>query len=184
MVREFKNNRGLSLVELLIGIVILGIILTAIYNLFISANKSQVAQDLEVDMQQNARSAADFVVRELRNMSALSCLENTTTTCATSGDKIMFTSTADSDTRIFSWSSTDNILRFSKAPSGSPDRQPLADNTTAFTFAPFDQNNNSTTNLSSVTRIDITITARTARTDPNTKGYRSYSIRTSVMKRN
>ena len=62
------NRKGFSLIELLVGMVILGIILTAAYQLFISANKSQIAQDLEVEMQQNARTAADFVVRELRNI--------------------------------------------------------------------------------------------------------------------
>lgn len=190
------NRKGFSLIELLVGMVILGLILTAAYQLFINANKSQIAQDLEVEMQQNARTAADFVVRELRNIEispnsscpantqAIVCMENTGTPCATTSDKIMFTSMADCDTRIFSWSSSDNILRFSKAPSGSPNRQPLSDNITTITFNPFDQNNNSTTVLSNVKRIDITITARTSRIDPNTKGYRTYSTKTSAMKRN
>lgn len=184
MFQPLKNTRGFSLIELLIGMALLGIVLTAVYQLYISTNKSQAAQDLEVEMQQNARSAADFLVRELRNGSILSCLENTSTTCPTAGDKLMFTSVADTDTRIFSWSSTDNILRFSKAPSGSPDRQPLADNITTITFNPFDQNNNATTDLSNVKRIDVTITSRTSRIDPNTKGYRYYSTKTSVIKRN
>jgi prepilin-type N-terminal cleavage/methylation domain-containing protein len=184
MPSRLENKTGFSLIELLIGMVVLGIMLTAVYSLFISAGKTQKGQDLEVEMQQNARSAADFIVRELRNKSAISCLENTTTTCATAGDKISFTSMTDSDTRIFSWSSSDNILRFSKAPAGSPDRQPLADNITAITLNSFDQSNNSTTNLASVYRIDITITARSATIDPNTNNYHTFSFKTSVMKRN
>jgi prepilin-type N-terminal cleavage/methylation domain-containing protein len=186
MARKTKNSRGFSLIEILIGIAILGVLLTAIYSLFMSANKSQISQDLEVEMQQNARSALDFMVRELKGMSAIICLENTTTTCpGTTGDKIVFTSVTDpTDTRIFSWSSTDNILRFSKAPSGSEDRQPLADNITAISLTSFDANNNSTTALGSVRRIDITLTARTSRIDPNTKGYRTFSTTTSVTKRN
>lgn len=190
-----KDNRGFSLIELLIGMALLGIVLTAVYQLYISTNKSQAAQDLEVEMQQNARSAAEFVVRELRNIGTspdcpantpvIGCMENTTTTCGTSGDKIVFYSMTDcNDTRIFSWSSTDNILRFSKAPSGSPDRQPLADNITTITFNPFDKDNNATTDKDNVKRIDITITSRTSRIDPNTRGYRYYSTKTSVMKRN
>lgn len=181
---SIQNRKGFSLIELLIGIALLGIVLTAVYQLFISTNKSQLAQDLEVEMQQNVRSAADFVVRELRSISALSCLENTTTACSPTSDKVTFTSVTDTDTRMFSWSSTDNILRFSKAVAGSPDRQALADNITTFTLSPFDANNNSTSTLTSVKRVDITITAQTSRTDPNTGVYRTFSIKTSVMKRN
>jgi prepilin-type N-terminal cleavage/methylation domain-containing protein len=182
--QKTKNREGFSLIEILIVMAVLGIILTAIYSLFMSANKSQISQDLEVEMQQNARSAAEFVAREFKNISTLSCLENTSTTCATTGDKILFTSMTDSDSRIFSWSPSDNILRFSKAPSGSPNRQPLADHITALSMTPFDSNNNSTTSLGSVRRIDITLTAQTSMIDPNTKGYRSYSTTTSVAKRN
>ena len=179
------NIKGFSLIEILVGMAVLGVILTAICGLVISANKSQISQDLEVEMQQNARSAAEFVVRELRNMNSLTCLEITDTPCGTSGDKIQFTSMTDTtDSRIFSWSATDNILRFSKAPAGLENRQPLADHITALSFSGFDANNNSTTSLGSVRRIDITLTARTSMIDPNTKGYRTYSTTTSVARRN
>jgi prepilin-type N-terminal cleavage/methylation domain-containing protein len=184
MGKHLQNKKGFSLIELLIGMALMGVVLTAVYQLFISVNRSQAAQDLEVEMQQNARSAADFVVREMRNINSPSCLDNTTTACSPTSDKITFTSMADANTRIFSWSSTDNILRFSNAAAGSPDRQPLADNITTFTLSPFDAGNNSTTALSNARRIDITITAQTSRTDPNTKAFRTYSIKTSVMRRN
>lgn len=179
-------NKGFSLIEILVGIVILGVLLTAVYSLFASANKSQISQDLEVEMQQNARSALDFIVRELRNMSSLNCMENTNTTCATPGDIIVFAFRPEVDTysRIFSWSSSDNILRFSKTAVGAEDRQPLADYITAVSFSGFDDNNNSTTLIGNIQRIDITLTARTSKIDPGTKGYRSYSTTTSVKKRN
>ncbi len=188
MTRKIKNNsKGFSLVELLVVMAILGVILTAIYSLVMSANKSQISQDLEVEMQQNARSAMDFMVRELRNMSSLNCMSNTSTTCATSGDIIQFTSMTDTDptvSRIFSWSSTDNILRFSSAAVGTEDRQPLADHITAVSFTGFDANNATTNLLASVQRIDITLTAQTSTIDPNTKGYRSFSTTSSVKRRN
>lgn len=177
-------SKGFSLIELLIGIVMLGVLLTAVYSLFASANKSQISQDLEVEMQQNARSALDFIVRELRNMNSLNCMENTTTTCATSGDKIGFNSMNDSNFRIFSWNSSDNILRFSSAASGAENRQPLADYLTSVSFTGFDANNNSTSSIGNVQRIDITLTARTSMIDPGTKIYRSYSTTTSIKRRN
>jgi prepilin-type N-terminal cleavage/methylation domain-containing protein len=180
---QVSNNKGFSFIELLVAMGLLAVVLLTLNGLLIGAMKFQKGQDLNVEMQQNARSAAEFMVGELRNKNAISCLENTTTACGT-GDKISFNSVVDSDTRIFSWSATDNILRFSKAASGSPDRQPLADNITAVSFTPLDQNNNSTTALANVYRIDITITARSAAIDPNTKNYRTFSFKTSVMKRN
>jgi prepilin-type N-terminal cleavage/methylation domain-containing protein len=175
-----SKDIGFTLIEILVGIAILGVLLSAIYSLFINANKSQISQELEVEMQQNARSSLDFIVREIKNMNSLNCIENTSTTCATTGDKIQFTSMNDANTRIFSWDSSDNILRFSQ----TGDRQPLADNITAISFTGFDSNNNSTTTLGSVQRISITLTARTSTIDPNTKSYRSYSTSTSVMRRN
>jgi prepilin-type N-terminal cleavage/methylation domain-containing protein len=183
MAGRIQNGKGFSLVELLVVMAVLGIILTAVFTLVIGANKSQISQDLEVEMQQNARSASEFVARELRNMSSLNCLENTATTCGTTGDKIQFTSMSDANSRTFSWSPSDNTLRVMN-PSMSPDREKLADNITAISFTAFDANNISTTSLGSVQRIDITLTARTSMIDPNTKGYRNYSTTTSVKKRN
>jgi prepilin-type N-terminal cleavage/methylation domain-containing protein len=180
----FKNNLGFSFVELLVAMGLLAVILLALNGLFMGAMKFQKGQDLDVEMQQNARSAADFIVRELRNKQTISCLENTGTPCGTAGDKVSFTSMTDANTRIFSWTSTDNILRFSKAAAGSPDRQPLADNITAVTLSPLDQNGNSTTTLANVYRIDIATTARSTTIDPNTKNYRTFTFTTSVMKRN
>jgi prepilin-type N-terminal cleavage/methylation domain-containing protein len=178
------QNKGFTVVEILVGIVILGVMLGAIYSLFMSANKSQISQDLEVEMQQNARSALDFIGRELKNMSSLNCMENTTTTCATSGDKIGFASMSDSNSRIFTWSSSDNILRFSCTAIGAEDRQPIADNITAVSFTAFDSNNNNTSIIGDARRIVITLTAQTSRIDPNTKGIRTYSTTTSVKRRN
>jgi prepilin-type N-terminal cleavage/methylation domain-containing protein len=176
-----RSHKGFTLVELLIGMAIFIIILSAAYVLFIGSIKFQKGQDLEVEMQQNARTAADFIVRELRNESAISCLEGSATTCSTSGDKINFTSMADGDTRIFSWSNSDNILRFSKSGAGSPDRQPLADNITAFSFTPLYTTSNS---LANVYGVEINITARSKTIDPATNNYHTFTFKTSVMKRN
>lgn len=178
----YLNSKGFTLIELLIGMAILAVFLTAFYNLFISSNRNQIAQELEVEMQQNARVAAEFAVREMRNIQAITCMENTTTTCATAGDKISFTSMSDANTRIFSWSSADNSLRYYNP--ATLVREPLADNLTTFTLNGFDSSNNSTTTLANVKRIDITVTARTSRVDPNTGAYRTYNTKTTVMVRN
>jgi prepilin-type N-terminal cleavage/methylation domain-containing protein len=180
------NNRGFSFIELLVAMGLLAVVLLALNSLLLGAMKFQKGQDLNVEMQQNARSAADFMVRELRNLSAIGCLENTTNPCGTAGDKISFTSDlVDSDTRIFSWSSAYNKLCFNKFNVTRPSPDPvLADNITAVSFTPLDQNNNITTDKSKVYRIDITVTARSDTIDPSTNNYKTFSFKTSVMKRN
>jgi len=162
---------------------LLAIVLTVVYGLLVNANMNRAAQDRVVELQQNVRFAADFVTPEFKANSTIACLENTPAPCLTAGDKITFTSVTDAQTRIFSWSSTDNILQFSIS-SGAPNRQPLADNITAFTVTPYDSSNHVTTNVASIKRIDITITGRTAVTDPGLKSYPTYSVTASAIKRN
>ncbi len=183
MKKFFRNRKGFSLVELLCTMGIMGFVLSAIFALAISADRNRANQDLILKMQQDSRSGLEFTARELRAMVTLSCMQNTTTPCATTGDMITFTSVNDTDTRIFSWNSNDAILRFSKS-SGTPDRQPLVENITSVTLTPYDANNNVTTSLAKVKRIDISIIGRTSAVDPNTKSYHTYPMRTSVRKRN
>jgi len=183
MLEKCPDKNGFTLPELLVAVALSGVILTAIYTLLVGSHKSQVAQDLQMKMHQNARLAADFAVREMRAIQTISCMENSATPCSMTGDRITFTSTLDSDTRVFSWSSADRILRFSKSP-GAPVRQPLAENIISFTLTPYDSNNNIAMQLSKVKRIDISVTSRTSQADPNINTYRTYTIKTSVVKRN
>jgi type IV pilus assembly protein PilW len=60
------NKRGLTLIELLIGLVICAIVVAGIYRLFISQGKAYVVQDQVVELQQNVRSAMEVMLRDLR----------------------------------------------------------------------------------------------------------------------
>jgi len=60
------SEKGFTIVELLIGIAIVGIVLTGIYNLAISSSQIYLAQNGIVQMQADARAAMDFMARELR----------------------------------------------------------------------------------------------------------------------
>jgi prepilin-type N-terminal cleavage/methylation domain-containing protein len=61
-----KNQRGLSITELMISIAIAGIVMGGLYNLFISQQKVLGIQDQGAEMHQAARAAMDFMVREFR----------------------------------------------------------------------------------------------------------------------
>jgi type IV pilus assembly protein PilW len=66
--RPFRSDgtRGFTLIELLISMALSGIVMSAIYTLFISQNRSYNIQEQVSEMQQNARVAMDRIVRDVR----------------------------------------------------------------------------------------------------------------------
>ena len=62
----FRKKNGLTLIELLIALVLSGILIAALYRIFISQQKSYTVQNQVVDMQQNARIAIGQMTREIR----------------------------------------------------------------------------------------------------------------------
>jgi Tfp pilus assembly protein PilW len=183
-----KLSKGFTITELLLTLGLTVLFLTTVGGVFINSNKSRVSQNLTVEMQQNARSAVELALREIRALKTISCMENTSNPC-TGSDKISFTSVMDTDTRILSWTSDPNnpkcfILEFSKAPAGTPNRQELAKSASLFSLTPYDVSNNPTNILSQVKRIDVKITARSAVADPLTQGFKYYPLTETVNIRN
>jgi len=66
--RPFRSDgtRAFTLIELLISMALSGIVMSAIYTLFISQNRSYNIQEQVSEMQQNARVAMDRIVRDVR----------------------------------------------------------------------------------------------------------------------
>ena len=60
------NQKGITLVELLISLVIMGIITTAAFSFYLNQHKQWIVQDQIADMQQNARVSMDELVDKLR----------------------------------------------------------------------------------------------------------------------
>ena len=63
---KLKKDRGITLIELLVALVISGVLLAGAYRTFISQQKTFVVQDQVVDMQQNMRSAINRMMSEIR----------------------------------------------------------------------------------------------------------------------
>jgi len=61
-----NKNKGITLIELLVGLAIFGVVVGGAYKAFISQQKVFVVQDQVVDMQQNLRGAVNQMVREIR----------------------------------------------------------------------------------------------------------------------
>jgi prepilin-type N-terminal cleavage/methylation domain-containing protein len=65
-IRSTFNEKGVSLIELLVSLVIAAITLAGIYRVFISQTKTYAIQDQVVEVQQSVRSAMDIISRDLR----------------------------------------------------------------------------------------------------------------------
>jgi prepilin-type N-terminal cleavage/methylation domain-containing protein len=61
-----KTNRGVTLIELLIALVISSFLIAALYRVFISQQQTYTVQEQVVDMQQNARASISRMMSEIR----------------------------------------------------------------------------------------------------------------------
>lgn len=60
------HKKGVSVIELLVGLVISGIIVAGIYRVFIAQTRTYTVQDQVVEVQQNIRSAMELMLRDIR----------------------------------------------------------------------------------------------------------------------
>ena len=63
---KLLNDRGVTLLELLVAMAVIGVVMAAIYSVYYSHQKSYVAQEQIVAMQQNLRAAIYIIEREIR----------------------------------------------------------------------------------------------------------------------
>ncbi len=66
--KEFisSNNKGFSLVELMVVIVVAGLLMSSVYSLMFTQQKSYQVQEQTLEVQQGMRSGMDLLVYELR----------------------------------------------------------------------------------------------------------------------
>ena len=60
------EEKGFTLVELLVAVFVAGIVMTAVYSAYSSQQKSYTVQEQMAEMQQNLRSAMFMMTREIR----------------------------------------------------------------------------------------------------------------------
>src|SRR5512136_641767 len=60
------NDKGLTLIELLVGMVICAMVVAGIYRLFVAQSRAYTVQDQVVEVQQSVRSAMEILLRDLR----------------------------------------------------------------------------------------------------------------------
>jgi prepilin-type N-terminal cleavage/methylation domain-containing protein len=71
MGKALYREAGFTLIELLIVMGMLGFVITAIYSLYLTHQRSAYTQDEVVEVQQNVRVAMDSITRDIRNAGTL-----------------------------------------------------------------------------------------------------------------
>jgi prepilin-type N-terminal cleavage/methylation domain-containing protein len=71
IVKKGENNKGVTLIELMIVLVIAVILMGAVYSLFITQHQSYSVQDQVAGAQQDARAALNIMARDIRMAGSL-----------------------------------------------------------------------------------------------------------------
>ena len=201
----YKNNeRGFSLVELLIAMTIGLIILTALSSTFLIQSKIYDVQEQVAEMVQTARAAMDMMSREIR-MGGYDPTDAGFNGITYDAHQLQIQANIDDDEDIInadgSYDENENITYTYydensaypyqiKRKTGNGNFVSFAENIEAFTFNYLDSSGNATTTTSDIRQIKITITARTARPDRDythptyVDHYRRYTLTSVITPRN
>lgn len=141
-----KNKKAFTLIELLVSTVILVILLAALFFVLSSGDSSFHMDEGLLVLQQEARSATETMVRELRQ---------TTATTIPSSSRIDFT-TAQGNISYYRNAAQNQIIR--EFPSGTT--RVIANNITSLSFCCWhDDTASCTTNCSGSNLVEISLTA-------------------------
>jgi type IV pilus assembly protein PilW len=187
---KFRNLEGFTLVELMVSMGIGMVILAAVTTTFMSQTRIYNAQEQINEMQQNARGVLDILSRELKmagykpNGGGFNGVTYSTTQLMVQADlnsdgAISTSSTANEQITYAFDSANEQITR----AVGSGSAQILAEHISAFTFNYLNSTGAATTVSANIRQVSITITAKTAKPDPNYTsdgGYRTYTTSATI----
>ena len=169
-----NNNKGFTLIEILVALALTGIVLGAIYTAYQSQQKTYIMQESIAEMQQNLRAAMYLMTQEIR-MAGYDTRGTANAGIETANaSEIKFTKDLDGDGSIDSGNSeeityslytADGIQKLGrKNPTLN---RPVALNIDALNFVYLDEDDAVTGTLSDIRSIQITIVAKTDRADPD-----------------
>jgi type IV pilus assembly protein PilW len=188
---KFTKTDGFTLLELMVSMSIGMVILAAVTTTFMSQTKIYNAQEQTNEMQQNARGVLDIITRELKmagykpNGGSFNGVTYSTTQLMvqadldSSGGPISDDSTANERITYVYDSANQRITR----AVGTGGAQILADNITDFTFSYRDATGAAAFLSANIRQVSISITATTAKPDPNytsNGGHRIYTVSATI----
>jgi len=66
LMKRLRDNKGFSLVEILVTMVLMSLVMVAVYGLFLNSQRNSITSEEVVDVQQNLRIAYDTIARDIR----------------------------------------------------------------------------------------------------------------------
>jgi type IV pilus assembly protein PilW len=180
------DELGFTLMELLIATAISMVILGAIAGTFMTQTKFYNAQEQVNEMQQNARAAMDLLNRDIK-LAGYDPTDVAISGVTYSASELRIKADLDGDGAINDSSDEHVIYTFDNANKqikrtyGGVGATPevLANNIDSFTFGYLDSSGVATTSTGNIRQVSVSITARTAKPDPDlttNNGYRTYTI--------
>jgi type IV pilus assembly protein PilW len=181
---------GFGLIELLVAILISGIVLAALYTVFVSQETAFSSQEQVAEMNQNIRAALDLMTREIRlagYRTSTGTFNGIQTATATSVGIL-----ADLDQNGDTLGTNENITYSYNAGTlqilrNSGTSVPVADNIQDLRFVYTLKDGTPTSTpavLADIRKVTISVTARTAYPDRTTGTYRTITLTTDVTPRN
>ena len=186
-----NNQKGFTLIELIVTMLVASIILAAIYSLFTVQDRSYASQVLAIEMNANARMAG-MVTDDIR-MAGLGQKAGFKGISSAKVDEITVSMDIDGDGSDSGSNEKityhyDSILQqLLRREEAIKEEQPLMDNVTSF-FITYKMSNGTITSnpadLSDIREVKIAMTIQTQRIDPLTNKYKNQSINLCITPRN
>jgi type IV pilus assembly protein PilW len=190
--RKTRNNRGYTLMELMVAIAIGMIVMASVATTFTSQTRAYSAQEQINQMEQNARGALDIMSREIKmagykpNGGSVTGIVSYTSTSLTiqadlNADAAISTSGSDNEQIAYAYDSANKKIT---RQVGTADSATLAENISGFTFTYYQSSGTTpATSATDIRRIKIAITAKTEKPDPGYQtngGYRTMDLSATI----
>ena len=184
------KHGGFTIIELLTGILISGILLAGLYSVFYSQQVAFSAQEQVTEMNQNIRAALDLMTREIRLAGYKTSTSTTNGIQTATSDTIRILADLDqngdtlgeNEDITYTYDSARlQIYRIYRDGVNSP----IADNVTNLSFSYTLADGSVTTspsNPANIRKITISVTVQT--TYPDRAGYRTITLMSDVTPRN
>lgn len=187
--RIHKNIGGFTLIEMMVSITIGMVVIAAITGTFTAQTRQNKAEEEISQMHQNVRGALDLMSREIMQ-AGYKASGGSVTGVTYSTTQLLIQADLDTNGSIdTSNTSLEYItyvydsanMRITRQLGTGGTAEIVADNITACTFTYKDASNATTTTSSSIRKVTVSTTGRTAKVDPSYPGgYRTYQLSVDV----
>ena len=187
-----KKSAGFTLVELLIALALSLVVLTSVSSAFISQRKTYDAQEQMTELIQGTRAVMEIITREAKLAGFNPTGSATLVGIPYSTTQLEIRADLDGDGTATASDTNELIIYTHDGANLELDRDTgqafsyaklLAENIESFAFDYLDADGIATTTAGDIRMVEITITARTTKPDPNygqNSGYRTYTLTSTV----